>query len=113
MHGHVLARRYMRRKCLLPLRPPPQVLPASSSAPKYKFVVPNEYVYKFMQVGSSHSCSSPLPAASLVLGAGGRRLSGAWPCVVCSQWRGSVRGCNSGGTQARSPACHHLHFLGI
>lgn len=28
----------------------PQVLPASSSAPKYKFVVPNEYVYKFMQV---------------------------------------------------------------
>lgn len=26
-----------------------QVLPASSSAPKYKFVVPNEYVYKFMQ----------------------------------------------------------------
>ena len=33
-----------------PPRPPPrlQVLPASSSAPKYKFVVPNEYVYKFM-----------------------------------------------------------------
>ena len=31
-----------------PLPPPPQVLPASSSAPKYKFVVPNEYVYKFM-----------------------------------------------------------------
>ncbi|PRW57535.1 hypothetical protein C2E21_4115 [Chlorella sorokiniana] len=26
-----------------------KVLPASSSAPKYKFVVPNEYVYKFMQ----------------------------------------------------------------
>ena len=31
------------------LRPCLQVLPASSSAPKYKFVVPNEYVYKFMQ----------------------------------------------------------------
>lgn len=40
------------------LLPPPafpctQVLPASSSAPKYKFVVPNEYVYKFMQVGAA------------------------------------------------------------
>ncbi|KAL4437472.1 hypothetical protein ABPG77_003453 [Micractinium sp. CCAP 211/92] len=47
-----------------------KVLPASSSAPKYKFVVPNEYVYKFMK----HLVERPFHM---------RDMSGKlWDCVL-------------------------------
>ncbi|KAI3438037.1 hypothetical protein D9Q98_000480 [Chlorella vulgaris] len=47
-----------------------KVLPASSSAPKYKFVVPNEYVYKFMK----HLVEQPFHM---------RDMSGKlWECVL-------------------------------
>lgn len=53
-----------------PWRLHPQVLPASSSAPKYKFVVPNEYVYKFMK----HLVERPFHM---------RDMSGKlWDCVL-------------------------------
>lgn len=46
------------------------MLPASSSAPKYKFVVPNEYVYKFMK----HLVERPFHM---------RDMSGKlWDCVL-------------------------------
>lgn len=79
----------MRRKWLLRPRPPLQVLPASSSAPKYKFVVPNEYVYKFMQV-SEHT-QLHCGAAVCVLARGDEERLGSLvlcpcPCVQPVQW---------------------------
>ncbi|KAL4452129.1 hypothetical protein ABPG75_007791 [Micractinium tetrahymenae] len=47
-----------------------KVLPASSSAPKYKFVVPNEYVYKFMK----HLVERPFHMRDM----GGK----LWDCVL-------------------------------
>lgn len=80
--------------------PTVQVLPASSSAPKYKFVVPNEYVYKFMK----HLVERPFHMRDM----GGK----LWECVLIQRknkvgagggWSTAEQRCSAGCSALGSP----------